>query len=186
MNKMKPAASETPEYGIPAVETGVEKQEELTALSALDREFISLFVRFVTMMGMPRSLGEIYGLLFSSPHPLPFDIIVTKLGISTGSASQGLRFLREMGAIRVVYQPKDRRDHFTAEIAVQMLIHGFLREKVEPRLLTGFHMIDGLRHLFEESKEIHREHYRERIELLIRLKESVQGLLPRISNAIDV
>ena len=52
----------------------------------LELEAIDYFVRFMSLLGMPRSVGEIYGLLYVSPDPLSMDVIVTKLGISIGSA----------------------------------------------------------------------------------------------------
>jgi DNA-binding transcriptional regulator GbsR (MarR family) len=163
----------------------VEAQKDLTALSPLDREFIGIFVRVVTLLGMPRSLGEIYGLLYSSPDPLPFDGIVTKLGISTGSASKGLRVLREMGAIRVIYQPRDRRDHYTAEIAMRMLVNGFLREKVEPHLAAGFQSLEGLSRAFEQNPPLNRDHYRQRIELLRTLQDRAKEFLPVVFQVLE-
>ena len=65
----------------------------------IQRGVIDLFVRGVRVLGLPKSIGEIYGLLYISSAPLPLDAIVAKLGISKGSASQGLRFLRNLGAV---------------------------------------------------------------------------------------
>ncbi len=54
------------------------------------------------VFGFGRSVGQIYGLLFASPQPLTFTDIAESLDISRGSTSQGLSFLRELGAVRVV------------------------------------------------------------------------------------
>ena len=75
----------------------------------LEIESIDFFVRLMSMLGMPRSVGEIYGLLYFSPVPLPMDQIVSRLGISLGSASQGLKTLRSLKAVRTNYVPGDRR-----------------------------------------------------------------------------
>ena len=68
--------------------------EESPRLSPLEVEVIDLFVNAVKIVGIPKSVGEIYGLLFVAPEPLPLDALVEQLQISKGSASQGLRFLR--------------------------------------------------------------------------------------------
>ena len=53
------------------------------------------------VFGVPKSVGQIYGLLYASPEPLSFSDIVERLEISKGSASQGLQLLRSLGAIKV-------------------------------------------------------------------------------------
>jgi hypothetical protein len=55
----------------------------------------------VQVFGVPKSVGQIYGLLYASPEPLSFSDIVERLDISKGSASQGLQLLRSLGAINV-------------------------------------------------------------------------------------
>jgi hypothetical protein len=64
-------------------------------------ECIELFAEVVYALGLPRSIGQIYGLLYASPLPLSFSDIVERLDISKGSASQGLQLLRTLGAINV-------------------------------------------------------------------------------------
>lgn len=65
-------------------------------------ECVELFAEVVQVFGVPRSVGQIYGLLFASPDPLSFSDIVARLEISKGSASQGLQLLRSLGAVRTV------------------------------------------------------------------------------------
>ncbi len=64
-------------------------------------ECIELFAEVVYALGLPRSIGQIYGLLYASPAPLSFSDIVERLEISKGSASQGLQLLRSLGAINI-------------------------------------------------------------------------------------
>lgn len=73
------------------------------ASAALDRaetELITIFTDLSAALGLPRSLGQIYGLAFASLEPICFDDVVSKLHLSKGSASQGIRVLRELGALR--------------------------------------------------------------------------------------
>jgi hypothetical protein len=55
----------------------------------------------VQVLGVPKSVGQIYGLLYASLEPLSFSDIVERLEISKGSASQGLQLLRSLGAIKL-------------------------------------------------------------------------------------
>ena len=45
---------------------------------------IDVFVRAASLIGLPRSIGEIYGLLFYA-QALSFDELVERLQISKGS-----------------------------------------------------------------------------------------------------
>ena len=54
------------------------------------------------MLGLPKSIGEIYGLLYVTQEALSLDDLVSRLGISKGSTSQGLKMLRKLGAVREV------------------------------------------------------------------------------------
>lgn len=155
------------------------------SLTPLEREFIGLFARVATILGIPRSIGEIYGLLYASPRPRPFHDIVARLGISTGSVSKGLRLLRKMGAIRVVYKAGDRRDHYTAEIAVKLLLTGFLREKVEPHLVSGVQSLDFLNETFTQTASIHRGFYRERIDNLMNMHHKANEFLPLLLRSLE-
>ena len=77
-------------------------------LVEIERQVVSLFADGVRVAGLPRSVGEIYGLLFVSAEPLAMDDLVVRLNISKGSVSQGLKFLRTLGAIREVEGPDVR------------------------------------------------------------------------------
>lgn len=115
-----------------------------TTLNDFQRESILLFVNASKVLSIPRSVGEIYGLLFSTNCPLSLDAVVNLLNISKGSASQGLRWLRDIGAVRAVYVDGDRRDHYVAVTELRSLIIGFLRENVEPHVARGPGYIDRI------------------------------------------
>ena len=120
-------------------------------LSGFECSVIDTFVRMADLLGMPRSIGEIYGFLYASPRPLAFQDIVDRLGISKGSASQGLRLLRTTGAVKLVYVAADRRDHFVPETELRALISGFLREKIQPQLEGGSQRVKSLQAMVRSS-----------------------------------
>ena len=72
----------------------------LQKLDPLESQVVAVFVDGVRVLGLPRSIGEIYGLLFISQSPMSLDDLVQRLDISKGSASQGLRMLKSLGAVR--------------------------------------------------------------------------------------
>lgn len=78
-------------------------------------EFESLVIEFfrdgVRLLGLPKSIGEIYGLLYVSQDALSLDDLVTRLGISKGSVSQGLKSLRELGAVKESIAVEGRRSY---------------------------------------------------------------------------
>ena len=97
-------------------------------LQPVEVEFIELFAQLSRVLGQPRSFGQIYGLLFISPQPLALDDLRERLQISKGSASQGLKFLREIGAVRPSAVPGARRVHYEAVAELRHLAGSFLRE----------------------------------------------------------
>lgn len=84
------------------------------------------------MLGVPKSIGGIYGLLYSSRVPLCFADIVEKLGVSKGSVSQGLAFLRQCEAVKLVEIVGDRKEFFEPELGLRRLASGLIKEKIQP------------------------------------------------------
>jgi hypothetical protein len=104
-----------------------------------------LFGELVNALGIPRSVGEIYGVLFASPMPMSFSDVVECLGISKGSASQGLQLLRSLGAINLSSErqatvnshPTYRATTYEAELSLRQLMTGVLRERIAPLAALG-------------------------------------------------
>jgi HTH-type transcriptional regulator, glycine betaine synthesis regulator len=111
-------------------------QASSAPLTSGEAEVISIFVQMAQTMGAPRSLGEIYGLLFATPRPLSFAEIAAQLTMSKGSVSQGLRFLRTIGAIQPVVVAGDRKEYYEPVVELRALVSGFLKERINPQLET--------------------------------------------------
>ncbi|MDG1671637.1 MAG: hypothetical protein P8H96_12280, partial [Akkermansiaceae bacterium] len=99
-------------------------------LSDFESRVIEFFCDGVKILGLPKSIGEIYGLLFISPDPMSLDDLVCRLGISKGSASQGLRTLRELGAVREAEVTSGRRVYYEPDVELKRLVGGFIKEQV--------------------------------------------------------
>ncbi|MCX6995910.1 MAG: hypothetical protein NTV49_02215 [Kiritimatiellaeota bacterium] len=113
----------------------------------LERQVIDLFVNLADLLGLPRSVGELYGLLFASPEPLPMDELMARLNLSKGGTSQGLKILRSFGAVRTVYVDGDRRTHFSSETELRKLAAGFLKEQIQPHLVSGRERLERMQQL---------------------------------------
>lgn len=113
-------------------------------LEPLERQVVNVFVDGVRVLGLPRSIGEIYGLLFISETALSLDDLVQRLQISKGSASQGLRMLKSLGAVREVGNGSERRTYYEPAIELKRLVGGFIREQIRPHLESGKTKINKL------------------------------------------
>ncbi|MEY3775479.1 MAG: hypothetical protein RLZZ129_2259 [Verrucomicrobiota bacterium] len=107
------------------------------AQKAFQVECTERFAGLAQLFGLPRSVGQIYGILFASPRPLSFTDVVQHLGISKGSASQGLRALWDVRAILLTASIDDRRDRYVPETELRKLIAGFLRGSIMSHLQEG-------------------------------------------------
>jgi DNA-binding transcriptional regulator GbsR (MarR family) len=150
----------------------------------LEIESIDFFVRMMSMLGMPRSVGEIYGLLYFSRSPLPMDQIVSRLGISLGSASQGLKTLRSLKAVRSSYVPGDRRDHYLAETEFRRLFSNFIKEEILPHMESAQDRINRMEDSLSELNAGDDEFYKIRIEKLKRLSRAGSRLLPALAGLL--
>ena len=151
-----------------------------TTLSALDIQIIDLFRNAAAVLGMPRSVGEIYGLLYAAPAPLSMEDIIEKLKISVGSASQGLKFLRSFGAVKSQYVPGERRDHFVVETELRVVVAGFIKHQVTPHLENGSERLASLRASLGETEPQFGDIIASRIGRLERWHKLATEMLPLI------
>ena len=162
--------------------TGKKPEQDIN--QNLEIESIDFFVRMMSMLGMPRSVGEIYGLLYFSRSPLPMDQIVSRLGISLGSASQGLKTLRSLKAVRTSYVPGDRRDHYLAETEFRRLFSNFIKEEILPHMESAQDRINRMEDSLTEVNADDDEFYKIRIEKLKRLSRAGSRLLPALAGLL--
>lgn len=156
-----------------------------TGLTDLERQVVDLFVDGVRVLGLPGSVGEIYGLLFVSREPLSLDDLVRRLGISKGSASQGLRTLRGLGAVKETVVPGMRRAHYVAAIELKRLAGGFIREQVRPHLDSGQLKVGRLYEaVAAEEDRGTREFYDERVGKLDNWMKRARMMLPLMQKVL--
>ncbi len=153
-----------------------EDMEEKT--EKIEQEVVELFVRLADMLSLPRSYGEIYGCLYITEGALCMEELISKLKISKGSASQGLKALRNIGAIKTVYKPGDRRDFYEAECELRKLVAGFLRDQVDPHLESGRERVQRMRQITFVNDGDGNTFLKERIEQLDKWRQRAETILP--------
>jgi DNA-binding transcriptional regulator GbsR (MarR family) len=153
---------------------------------AFERECVAFFAEIVQLFGIPKSVGQIYGLLYASPQPLGFAAIVERLEISKGSASQGLQLLRSLGAINEA-EAKDftaRGVAYEAEISLRQLVTGILHERLAPLAIAGAQRLKLIKELAAQSPE-NAPFYLDRTKQLDNWRKRFTGLTPMLIALLD-
>ena len=133
----------------------------------LRRQLIELCVVATRLMGLPRSVGEIYGFIFTSTEPVSFEAVVKGLDISAGSASHGLRWLRRTGAVRSVYLARDRREYYVAETSLHAFAHNFLGESVFCHLAASHERLTKLQHTLKAASQHESQSMASKLDMLL-------------------
>ena len=148
---------------------------------------MDFFVDGVRVLGLPPSVGQIYGLLFISRSPLSLDDFVQLLQISKGSASQGLRMLKGLGAVREAdgLNGVERRIYYEPAVELKRLVGGFIREQIRPHLDSGKSKITRLYRSAEQIENpSEREFATERIERIDHWMRSSSRVLPIVQKLL--
>jgi HTH-type transcriptional regulator, glycine betaine synthesis regulator len=154
--------------------------QDVVPLSEFELECVELFIRSFQVLGLPRSIGEIYGFLFAQAQPQPMDILVRRLGISVGSVSQGLKFLKNIGAVKMTFHPGDRREFFSAQTDLYKLVVGLIKERIQPHLDNGDARIEQMLQSSQKLPDGDRAILLERIEILKSWRWKATKALPFI------
>jgi DNA-binding transcriptional ArsR family regulator len=149
---------------------------------------VAFFSEVVQVFGVPKSVGQIYGLLYATSEPLSFSDIVERLDISKGSASQGLRVLRSLGAVNVV-QPSailnlesqiKRSVVYEPELSLRKLVSGVLQERITPLAAAGADRLARLRELAQQDRDGN-EFYLDRANQLNSWRRRLKTVLPMLN-----
>lgn len=132
---------------LPEIATGlVISAERPVEQVAFDAAVVNFFVDSAGMLGVPKSVAAIYGIVFASPEPLSFSDIDSRLDISKGSISQGLRILRDIGAVKEVSSTAARAELFTPDLELRKLIARFISSRLQIQLAVGQKRLAALAH----------------------------------------
>ena len=152
-------------------------------LPPLNRQFVSHFGEMGSRWGINRTVGQIYALIFISPHALNADDIAEALEFSRSNVSMGLKELQSWRLVKLRHQPGDRREYFEAPADVweifRVLAEERRRREIEPTLsmlrmaLLETPATDAERHAQARMKDMH-----ELIDRLMTWFDDVQKLAP--------
>jgi DNA-binding transcriptional regulator GbsR (MarR family) len=151
---------------------------------AFEAAMVDFFVDAAEMFGLPKSVATIYGVVFASPEPLSFAEIEARVDLSKGSVSQGLKVLREMGALKEVSRADDRAERFVPDLELKALVSGFLRAKVLPQLAQGGARLPELKRrvgAIKSASPAERKALEHRLEKLNSWQHKGQAVIPIIS-----
>lgn len=154
-------------------------------LSRSEEEVISFFCDGCRVMGLPKSIGEIYGLLFISQEALSLDDLVERLTISKGSASQGLKFLRNLGALEM--EERERKTFYSPVMNLKSLVGGFIKGEVMPHMESGKEKLKKMKGVFDKEVEgdaALEEFYEDRYEKLDRWSKQAKVILPLVQRVL--
>lgn len=135
---------------------------------------------------MPKSLAAIYGIVFASPTPLSFADIGDRLDLSKGSVSQGLRALREVGAIQEVSKPEDPAELFTPDLELRRLIGRYLSGRLDPQLKNGRDRLGTLEVRVSQLPAADRRLLGSRLKKLQSWHTRTRALLPLIKTFLKI
>src|SRR3984885_1173538 len=155
-----------------------EAQTVAQGLEPVEIEVIDLFVQFSRALGQPRSYAEIYGLLFVSHEPLPMDALIERLNLSKGSASQGLKYLEDLGAVRTVYLAGERRTHYEAVAELRNLAGRFLSQQILTHFKDSASRLDRLAMQAQKLSTDQRKHVNARVKLLRSWQRNGRRVVP--------
>lgn len=113
-------------------------------VAAFEASVVDFCIEVADLLGVPKSVAAIYGIVFASPAPLSFADIEARLDISKGSISQGLKVLREMGALKEVSAAADRAELFEPDLEMRKFVGHFLETRLQRQLDSGKDRLAGL------------------------------------------
>ncbi len=145
---------------------------------------ISYFVDAADLLGVPKSLAVIYGICFASPEPLSAAEIKQRLDISTGSVSQGIRFLAGIGALVDVSAKGDRFSRYEPDINLRKLILHYLERRVETQLDAGRVRIGEVRESIPNHSAAAADVLKTRVEALEGWHTKSRALMPLMKGAL--
>lgn len=153
---------------------------------AFDEKLVAFFVDAADLLGVPKSVAAIYGVVFASPQPLSFAEIEARLDVSKGSISQGLRVLREVGALKEVSSAAERSERFAPEMEMRKLVAQFIESRMEKQLTAGSERLEFLRGAVPNVSVANSMELKRRLKSLSNWHRKARGLLPLIRGVLRV
>lgn len=103
-------------------------------LDKIRDEFTEIAGQLSVRLGLSRTVGQLYALLFLSDEPLCLDYMVERLRVSKGSVSTNVRELEKWGAVRKVWVKGSRKDYYEANRDTLKIVINRFKGSIQERL----------------------------------------------------
>ncbi|WP_237218963.1 GbsR/MarR family transcriptional regulator [Rhodoferax aquaticus] len=125
-------------------------------LPPLTQRFVLHFGEMGSRWGINRTVGQIYALLYVSAKPLNADEVGEALSFSRSNVSMGLKELQSWNLVRLIHQPKDRREYFQAPEDVWAIFRTLAAERRKREIDPTLSMLrEALMEQPSVSEDIH-------------------------------
>jgi len=114
---------------------------ENAELEKIRDEFAEIAGQLSGRLGLSRTVGQLYALLYLSHEPLCLDYMVERLKISKGSVSTNIRELEKWGAVRKVWVKGSRKDFYEANPDTLKIVVSRFKTGIQQRLNE---MLEGI------------------------------------------
>ena len=158
--------------------------EVLRVLNQSRLELIESAGHAAQVLGFPKSIGEIYGLLYLAPQPLSSPQICEVLSASKGGVSQGVRQLVALGFIKKVRVLGNRKQHYEAVLEIGDVMRTGFDQMIKTRASAAERRMNSINTtLRSERSELEEEDYalvNRRLQRLSQVQKRVRKLSPLI------
>lgn len=150
-------------------------------------EVVAFFINAADLLGVPKSVATIYGVLFASAAPLSFADIEARVKFSKGSVSQGLRVLREVGAIKEADEARLAESpalkvrsvqHYAPDMELRKLVLRFIDQRLQTQLNHGHDRLKRIQAAVPMDDAVAAQVLRDRLHKLSGWHEQTRALLP--------
>jgi len=149
--------------------------------SNFNQEFIRITGELGAGLGLNRSIGQIYGLLYMSDKPLSLDTIVEKLKMSKGSVSLNIRELEKWEAVKKIWVNGTRKDFYEANSDFINIIYKRTKMRTE-KILNNFNSaIEGF-----EKKNSLSENQKQRLSQIKEMQNLFRKIAQNLPNEISL
>jgi HTH-type transcriptional regulator, glycine betaine synthesis regulator len=166
----------------------IPEEAKLRPLPRVRLELVDVFGRMAQALSFPRSVGEIYGLLYLAPEPMSAPEISEALSISKGSVSTGTRQLLTLGFIRKVWLQEERKDYFEAVLELGNMVRTAYDQIFKVRAQNAERRLtDVTDTLADEKAELSPEEYaliKKRLARLTKLQKRAKQFMPLLERLI--
>jgi len=186
----RPAAPDTP-----SAAHLIRTQGRDPAVTTFEVAVVSFFFDAADLLGVPKSVAAIYGLCFASPEPLSLADINDRLDISIGSISQGLRVLREVGALKIAtghphsetpFRTTRAREYYVPDMELRKLAAHFIETRLEQQVKRGKTRLEALKVAVPEVDATQTKELRSRLKQLESWHAKGRALVPMVKTFLKL